>query len=85
MVNQVFESVDQQRWDDIKATILKETGVAITDDKGASEYKGVKFSWAWGGDDLAVEVVSVSWEDKLVGETEKKAMSQFAEWIGGVE
>ena len=85
MVNQVFQSVDQRRWEDIKATIFKQTGVAITEDKGDSNYKGVNFSWAWGGSDLAVGIVSVSWEDKLAGENEQKVMAQFAQWINGVE
>ena len=63
----------------------KKTGVQITEDQGHSKYEGVTFSWAWGGTDLVVDIVSVSFGDEIIGETEQKVMGQFAAWIDGVQ
>ena len=85
MLSQTFTAVSQQRWDDIKTAIQEKTGVQITEDQGHSKYEGVTFSWAWGGTDLVVDIVSVSFGDEIIGETEQKVMGQFAAWIDGVQ
>lgn len=85
MINRCFESVSPERWSAIKAKIAEQTGVEISTDSGSGEYKGVKYTWAYGGNDLAIEIVSVSFIDKMIGQDEETVMSEFANWIEGVQ
>ncbi len=81
MTNQIFQNVNAQRWNDIKAAIQSKAGVTINADAGTAKAHGIEFSWAYGGESLAVTVISVSLMDFM---TEQEVMDKFAAWIGSV-
>jgi hypothetical protein len=83
MITQTFSNVTPERWGDIKAMFSQETGVQITADKGATQDShNIHFAWAYGGDALAVTVISVPW---YLPVKENGVMARFTTWINGVQ
>ena len=83
MLSQTFTSVSPERWTDIKKVFCRETGIQITDDKGSAvDSHGIHFSWAYGGDALAVVVISVPW---FLPVRENGIMARFTAWVNGVQ
>jgi hypothetical protein len=85
MVNQSYTPVSAERWADIKNEFAQQAGVTITTDTGAAVSHGVHFSWAYGGDALAITVDSVPWALKMVGLSEQAVLDKFSTWINGVQ
>jgi hypothetical protein len=85
MISQTFSPVSAQRWQDIKAAIQQKTGVLITADAGSSSYEGVKFSWEFSGESVEVTILSVTFGDDIIGQTETTVMKEFAGWVDGVQ
>jgi hypothetical protein len=87
MTTQTFSDVNVQRWQDIKQAIQAKLGLSITTDKspGPIDYRGVKLEWALVGTDLSITIDSVSFGDKIVGQTEPVVMAEIATAIGGVQ
>jgi len=82
MITHTFSNVTPERWQDIKAVFFKETGIQITEDKGSAvDSHGIHFAWAYGGDALAVTVISVPW---YLPVKENGVMARFTTWISSV-
>jgi hypothetical protein len=85
MTNQSFSPVSSARWANIKTVFAQQAGVQITSDTGTGVSHGVHFTWAYGGDTLAVTVVSVPWALRAVGLNEQKVTDEFKAWVDGVQ
>jgi len=87
MISQTFSPVSPQRWQDIKAAIQTKLGIEITTDKSSEpmEYRGVKLEWDLVGSDLSVTIDSVSFGDKILGQTEQVVMGELTSAIAGVQ
>jgi hypothetical protein len=82
MINQLYPNITPQRWADIQALFSQKTGVAITGDSGTAQDRGIHFSWAYGGDQLAVTVISVPW---YLPVNEADVVNQFTTWVNSVQ
>lgn len=84
MLSQSFSPVSPQKWEDIKAAFAKQ-GIVIDQDAGSGNHEGVKFSWAYGGNALAVDIISTSLLDDMAGDNAQAVMDKFSAWIASVD